>query len=174
MSMFTLPISGLTTSNSPWFMDLTFQVPMQYCSLQHWTLLPSQVTSTAGCWFCFGSVSSLFRELFLHSSWVLGTYQPGEFIFQCHTFLPFHGFHGVLKARILKWFAIPFCSGPRFVRTLHHDPSRLNELELYWGSNLFASTQKGKWANCPTNKELTKLIFLRKILYFALIYLFFA
>ena len=31
--------------------------------------------------------------------------------------------HGVLKARILKWFAIPFSSGPHFVRTLHHDPS---------------------------------------------------
>ena len=34
-------------------------------------------------------------------------------------------FHGVLKARILKWFAIPFSSGPRFVRTLHYDPSVL-------------------------------------------------
>ena len=33
MSMFTLAISCLTTSNLPWFMDLTFQVPMQYCSL---------------------------------------------------------------------------------------------------------------------------------------------
>ena len=32
---------------------------------------------------------------------------------------------GVLKARILKWFAIPFCSGPCFVRTLHHDLSIL-------------------------------------------------
>ena len=31
--------------------------------------------------------------------------------------------HGVLKARILKWFVIAFSSGPRFVRTLHHDPS---------------------------------------------------
>ena len=37
-------------------------------------------------------------------------------------FLPFHTAHGVLKVRILKWFAIPFSSGPRFVRTLHHDP----------------------------------------------------
>ena len=36
--------------------------------------------------------------------------------------LPFHTAHGVLKARILKWFAIPFCSGPHFVRTLHQDP----------------------------------------------------
>ena len=37
----------------------------------------------------------------------------------------FHTVHGVLKARILKWFAIPFSSGQPFVRTLHHDPSIL-------------------------------------------------
>ena len=46
-----------------------------------------------------------------------------EFIFQCHIFLPFHTVHGVLKARILKWFAISFSSWPCFVRTLHHDLS---------------------------------------------------
>ena len=68
MSMFTLAISCLTTSNLPWFMDLTFQVPMQYCSLQHRTLLPSPVTSTTGCCFHFENVSSFFLELFLHSS----------------------------------------------------------------------------------------------------------
>ena len=43
----------------------------------------------------------------LISSSILGTYWPGEF-FQ----YPFHTVHGVLKARILKWFAIPFSSGP--------------------------------------------------------------
>ena len=31
-------------------------------------------------------------------------------------FLPFHTVHGVLQARILKWFAIPFSSGPHSVR----------------------------------------------------------
>ena len=36
--------------------------------------------------------------------------------------LPFHTVHGVLKARILKCFAIPFSSGPHSVRPLHHDP----------------------------------------------------
>ena len=66
MSMFTLAISCLTTSNLPWFMDLTFQVPMQYCSLQHQTLLLSPVTSTTGCCFCFDSIPSFFLELFLH------------------------------------------------------------------------------------------------------------
>ena len=68
MSTFTLAISCLTTSNLPWFMDLTFQVPMQYCSVQQWTLLLSPVTSTSGYRFCFGSISSFFLELFLHWS----------------------------------------------------------------------------------------------------------
>ena len=61
MSTFTLAISCLTTSNFPWFMALTFQVPRQYCSLKHQTLLVSPVTSTTGYSFCFGS--------FLHSFW---------------------------------------------------------------------------------------------------------
>ena len=49
-------------------MDLTFQVPMQYCSLQHRTLLLSPVTSTTGYCFRFGSNSSFFLKLFLHWS----------------------------------------------------------------------------------------------------------
>ena len=106
-------------------MDLTFQVPMQYCSLQHQTLLP--ITSHIHNWVLF----LLWLHLFilsgvispLISSNILGTYRPGDFIFQYPIFLPFYTVHGVLKARILKWFAIPFCSGLHFVRTLHHDPS---------------------------------------------------
>ena len=42
--------------------------------------------------------------------------------------IPFHNVHtvhGVLKARMLKWFAIPFSSGPHSVRPLHHDLSVL-------------------------------------------------
>ena len=37
---------------------------------------------------------------------ILGTYQPGEVIFQCPVFLPLHTVDGILKTRILKWFAI--------------------------------------------------------------------
>ena len=108
----TLSISCVTTSNLPGCMDLTFQVPMQYCSLQHWTLLLSPVTSTTG--HCFRLTP------FLHSFWsyfstdlhsTLGTYRPGEFHFQYPINLPFPTVHGVLKARILEWFAIPFSSG---------------------------------------------------------------
>src|SRR5574337_409646 len=68
MLTFTLAISCLTTSNLPWFMDLTFQVPMLYCSLEHWTFLLSPVISATGYCFCFGSIPSFFLELFLHRS----------------------------------------------------------------------------------------------------------
>ena len=61
MSMFTLAISCLTTSNLHWF-----QVPMQYCPLEHQTLLPSPVTSATGCCFCFFSVTSFYLHLWLH------------------------------------------------------------------------------------------------------------
>ena len=71
MSTFTLAIFCLTTSNLQWFRDLAFQVPMQYCSLQHRTLLLSPVTSATGYYFCFGSIPSFFLELFLHWSPVI-------------------------------------------------------------------------------------------------------
>ena len=110
MFMFTLAISCLTTSNLPWFVDLTIlQVPMQYCSLQHRNLLPSPVTSTSRCCFCFGSVSSFFLELFLHwfpvAYWTptnLGSSSSSVLSF-CH----FHTVHGVLKTRILSGLPFP-------------------------------------------------------------------
>ena len=58
---------------------------------------------------------------------MLGTYQAGEFIFQCPIFLPFHTVHGVLKARILKGFAISFSSGPHSVR-----PRKRNAKKEKW------------------------------------------
>ena len=64
MLIFTLAISYLTTSNLPLFMDLTFQVPMQYCYLQHQTLLSPPDTSSAGCCFHSGSASSFLWNYF--------------------------------------------------------------------------------------------------------------
>ena len=77
-------------------------------------------------WLRLFILSGVISPLF--SSSILGTYWPWKFIFQCHIFLPFHIVHGVLKVRILKWFAIPFSSGPCFIRTLHHDMSILGGL----------------------------------------------
>ena len=74
-------------------MNLTLQVPMQYCSLQHRTLHLSPVTSTAGYCFCLGSIPWFFLELFVHWSPVAYcTYRPGEFLFQYPIILPFHDY----------------------------------------------------------------------------------
>ena len=110
MLLFTLAISCLTTSSLFWFMDLTFQVPMQYCSLQHQTLLPAPVTSTTGCWFCFGSVSSFFLELFLCWSpvayWVPTDLGSSSFsVLSFGLFILFIGF-----SRQEYWSGLPFPS----------------------------------------------------------------
>ena len=67
MSVFILAISCLTTSNTL-IHGPNIQIPVQYYSLQHQTLLLSPVTSTTGHSFHFGSASSFFLELFLHWS----------------------------------------------------------------------------------------------------------
>ena len=110
MLMFTLAISCLTTSNLPWFMNLTFQVPVQYCSLQHRTLLPSPVTSTAGCCFCFGSVCSFFLELFL--LWPLVAYRaPTHLGSSSFSVLSFYLFILFMEfSRKEYWSGLPFPS----------------------------------------------------------------
>ena len=114
MSMLTLAISGLTTSNLPWFMDLTFQVPMQYCfysirlyihhqSHQNWVLFL--------VWLHLFILSEVISPLF--SSSILGTFRPGEFIILCHVlwrvsfylFILFMGF-----SRKEYWSGLPFPS----------------------------------------------------------------
>ena len=98
-------------SNLPWCMDLIFQVPMWYYSLQHWILLSSPDTSTTERHFCFGPATSFFLGLLLvvfHSSPV-AYWKPSDLgdIFQCHIFSSFYTVHEVLTASTLGWFAIP-------------------------------------------------------------------
>ena len=110
MLTFTLAISCLTTSNVPWFMDLTFQVPMQYCSLQHQTLLLSPVPSTTGYCFCFGSIPLFFLELFLHWSPV-ACWEPtdlGSSSFSILSFCIFTLFMGFSGQEY--WSGLPFHS----------------------------------------------------------------
>ena len=83
MSVFTLAISCLITSNLLLFMVpgsrfySSFQVPMQYCSLQHGTLLLSPVTSTTGCCFLFDKLDSSYW-LSCHGSGCFMTLQARE------------------------------------------------------------------------------------------------
>ena len=87
-------------------MDLMFRIPIQYCSLQHCTLLPSPVTSTTGRCFCFGSASSFAISLLI-SSRILSTYQPMEFIFSVVSFCLFILFMGFSRQEHLSGLPFP-------------------------------------------------------------------
>ena len=83
---------------------------MQYCSLQHWTLLLLPVTSTAGYCFCFGSIPSFFLELFLHWSpvayWAPTNLGSSSFsVLSFCLFILFMGF-----SRQEYWSGLPFPS----------------------------------------------------------------
>ena len=127
MLMFTLAVSWLITSNLPWFMDLTFQVPVQSCSLQHQTLLPSPVTFTTGCCFHFGSISSFFLELFLHSSsvgWAPMNLGSSSFsVISFHLFIRFMGFsrqeYWSGLPLVIYWIIVYHASLPPCDRVLH-------------------------------------------------------
>ena len=69
--------------------------------------------------FClFSSVQSLSHVQLFATLWIAAC-QASLSLFQYPIILPFHTVHGVLKARILKWFAIPFSSGPHSVIFLY-------------------------------------------------------
>ena len=108
--MFTLAISCLTTSNLPWFMDLTLQTHMQNYTLQHRTLLSSPDTSVTGYCFRFGSASSYLLELFLCSSPV-AYWAPtdlGSSSFSVISFCLFILFMGFSRQEY--WSGLPFPS----------------------------------------------------------------
>ena len=91
-------------------------IPGSYAILLFTALDLASITSHSHSWLLYllwlhpfilsGVISPLI------SSSILGTYGPGEFLFQYPIILPFHTVHGVLRATILTWFAIPFSSGP--------------------------------------------------------------
>ena len=109
MSIFTLAISCLTTSNLPWFTDLTTG---SYALLLFTASDFTSITSHIHNWVVF----LLWLRLFilsciispLISSSILGIYQPGEFIFQYPIFLPFILFMGFSRQEY--WSGLPFPS----------------------------------------------------------------
>ena len=141
MLMLILVISYLITSNVPWFMDLTFCVPIRYYSFQHRTLLSLPGTSSPGHHFHFGSASSFSLELFLHSSPV--TYWTpvnlggsSSNVISLTLFVKCLSFHtvNVLSFHTVQyscsrqdfWSGLPFPSpADHILSTLHHDLSVL-------------------------------------------------
>ena len=107
---------------------------MQYCSLQHRTLLLSPVTSTTGYCSCFGSIPSFFLELFLHWSpvayWAPTHLGSSSFnVLSFCLFILFMGFQGknteVVCHSLLQWTT--------FCQTSPPWPACLGWLHMAWG-----------------------------------------
>ena len=172
MSTFTLAISCLTTSNLSWLMDLIFQFPMQYCSLHHQILLPSAVTSTTGCYFFFGSVSSFFLELFLCWSPVAywGPTDLRSSSFSVLSFCLFILFMGLSRQEY--WSGLPFPSPVDYVLSelstmihpswvgLHGMAHSFIELDRLWSmwSDWLVSCDCGVQSVCPLMEKDKRLM----------------
>jgi len=114
-------------------------IPGSYAVLLFIALDLASITSHIHSWVLFllwlhSFILSGVISLLISSS-VLGTYWPGEFLFQYPLILPFHTVHGVLKARILKWFAIPFSRGPRSSNSALVTCSLFQPLECLWNKS---------------------------------------
>ena len=109
MSVFTLAISGLTTSNLLSFMDIIFQASMQYCSLQHCIYLYHQM------YLKLGIISSLVRSLFIlfgdisqfFPSNILDTYWSAGSSFSVLSFWLFTLFTGFSRQECWRDLQIP-------------------------------------------------------------------
>ena len=129
-------------------MDLAFQVPTQYCSLQHRILLSS--TDNNHIWESFplwssrsilpGTISS---SPLLFPSSLRDTIRPGGLIFWCHISLSFYTVHEVLTASILGWQAIPSSSGLCFYNFLFLSFFRLGCARSLLLQGLFSARSEG-------------------------------
>ena len=148
MLMFNFAISCLTTSNLPWFMDLTFQIPMQYCSLQHQTLLSPPDTSAAEHHSCFGPTPSFFLELLVIAlcsspvfpSSILDIFWPGGLIFWHLIFLPFQLFMGFSRQEY--WSELPFPSPMEHVLSELFPMTQLSWVDLHGMAHSFTELCK--------------------------------
>ena len=130
MSMFTLVISCLTTSNLPLFMDLTFPVPMQYCSSQHQILHSPRDTSTTKHCFCFGPPTLFFLEVLVIAlcPFTVAFWKPsnlGGLSSGVSYLLSFHTVRGVLQARILEWVGHFLLQWTKFCQNTSLGPAHL-------------------------------------------------
>ena len=98
---------------------------MQYCSLQHQTLLPSPVTSTNGCCFCFGSISSFWS--YYSTDLQLAYWAPANLGSSSFSVIPFYLFILFVGLRQEYQSGLPFPS------PVHHVLSELSTMtHPYW------------------------------------------
>ena len=89
-------------------------------------------------WLCLFILSGIISSLI--SSSILGTYWPGEFMFQCPIFLPFHTVNGFSRQEY--WSGLPFSSPVDHVLSELSAWTHLSWLALYGVAQSFIELDK--------------------------------
>ena len=142
--MFTLAIFCLTTSSLPWVMDLTFQVPMQYCSLQHRTLFPSLVTSITGCCFALAFSLHSFWSFFSNDLQYHTGHLPtrGDHLSLLYLFILYMGF-----SRQEYWSDLPFPSPVDHILSEFSTMTYPSWVALHSVAHSFIVLDKAMWSD---------------------------
>ena len=89
-------------------------------------------------WLCLFILSGVISPLISHS--ILSTYRPGEFIFQCPIFLPFHTVH--IFSRQEYWNGLPFPSPVDHILSEISTMTRLSWVALHGMFHCFIELDK--------------------------------
>ena len=99
---YSISSKGFLPLDSPILVHFSSLIPKMSVFFSLWLCL-----FILSLWLCLFILSGVISSLI--SSNILGTYQPGKFIFQCLIFLPFHTVHaqgkntGVVCHSLLQW-----------------------------------------------------------------------
>ena len=135
-----------------WFMDLTFQVPMQYCFIAlDFTSIICHIHNSVLflLWLHLFILSGVISPPF--SSSILGTYRPEEFIFQCPIFCLFILFMGISGQEY--WSGLPFPSPVDHVLSALPTMTQPSWVALHSMAHSFMELDK---AEKPTKLQLKK------------------
>ena len=141
MSTFTLAISFLTISNllDSWTWHSRFLCNITLYSVGLYIHHPSH--PQLGVVFALTpSLHSFWSNSPLISSSILGTYWPGEFIFQCPIFLPFHTVHRFSRQEY--WSGLPFPSPGDHILSELSTMTRLSWVALHGMAHSFIELDK--------------------------------
>ena len=127
--MLTLVISCLTTSNLPWFIDLTFQIHMQYCSFNiGFHFYHIHFCALILLWLHLFLLSGVISPLI--SSSILGTYDLQSSSFSVLSFCLFILFMGFSRQEY--WNGLPFPSPVDHVVSELSTMTRLSWVTMAW------------------------------------------
>ena len=140
MSVFTLAISGLITSNLPWCMDILGSYAILLFTTSDFASITRHIHSwvLVLLWLCLFILSGVISPLFSCS--ILGTYKPGSSSFNVISFCLFILLMGFSREEY--WSGLPFPSPMDHILTKLSTMARPSWVALHGMAHSFTELDK--------------------------------